>query len=199
MTYPDLADYKAWAGITETGDDATLTRLIAAATAMIEGPQPLGTGRTFYAATDTTRQVDWPDDGGRVLPLWDVGELASITTVTNGDGDSTVIPATEYVTHPRRGGPFYALELKVGSSYAWEYTDSPEGAIHITGRWAYSADVPADIYQAHLRLVDFMYRSRGGSGDQAVRTEAGIILPSRLPKDIDDILAGYRDILGGAG
>lgn len=197
MPYPTLSEFKAWAGVTETDDDTTLTRLIAAATAMIEGPQPLGTGRTFYAASDTTRRVDCPTDTSRVLPLWDVGELASITSVTNGDGES--VASTEYVTRPRRGGPFYALELKTGSDVAWTYDDSPEGAISITGRWAYSADVPADIYQAHLRLVDFMYRSKGGSGDQAVRTEAGIILPARLPKDIDDILSGYRDVLGGEG
>lgn len=199
MPYPTLAEYRAWAGIgaAETGDDTTLTRLIAAATAIIEGPQPLGTGRTFLCAADTTRLVDCPTDGGRLLPLWDVGELASITTVTNGDGET--VAAAEYVTRPRRGGPFYALELKSGSSVAWTYADSPEGAISIVGRWAYSADVPADIYQAHLRLVDFMYRSKGGNGDTAVKTDAGIILPSRLPKDVDDILAGYRDILGGEG
>jgi hypothetical protein len=198
MPYPTLAEYKVWAGIAtgETGDDVTLTALLARATALIEGPQPLGTGRTFVAVTET-RLVDCPEPGERVLPLWDVGDLASITTVTNGDG--AIIAATEFVTRPRRGTPFYALELKSGSATSWTYADSPEGAISIAGRWGYSLDVPADIYQAHLRLTDFLYRSRGGSGDQAVRTEGGIILPSRLPKDIDDILAGYRDVLGGEG
>lgn len=199
MPYPTLAEYKSWAGIAsdQTADDTTLTRLIAAATAIIEGPQPLGTGRTFLCAADTTRLADCPTDGGRLLPLWDVGELAQITSVTNGDGE--VVPSGAYVTRPRRGAPIYALELKAGSSVAWTYADSPEGAIGIVGRWAYSVDVPADIYQAHLRLVDFMYRSKGGNSDTAVKTDAGIILPSRLPKDVNDILAGYRDILGGEG
>jgi len=197
MPYPTLGEYKAWAGITETGDDvAILTPLLARATAIIEGPQPLGTGRTFIAASET-RLVDCPTDGGRVLFLWDAGELASITSVTNGDGEA--VAASEYVTRPRRGGPFYAIELKSGSSVAWTYGDSPEAAISIAGKWGYSLDVPADLSQAYLRLVDFLYRSKGGSGDTAVRTEAGIILPARLPKDIDDILAGYRDVLGGEG
>jgi hypothetical protein len=196
MPYPTLTDYKAWAGITETGDDTMLTALLARATAIIEGPQPLGTGRCFYAPTDTTRAVDYPREP-RLLPLWDAGELASITTITNGDG--SVVPPADYVTRPRRGGPFYAIELKQGASVAWTFDSSPEEAISITGRWAYSADVPADIFQAHLRLVDFLYRSKGGSGDTAIKTSDGIILPSKLPDDIERILAGYRDVLGGEG
>jgi hypothetical protein len=110
-----------------------------------------------------------------------------------------IVAPADYVTRPRRGGPFYAIELRQGASAAWTFDSSPEGAISITGRWAYSTDVPADIFQAHLRLADFLYRSKGGSGDTAIKTSDGIILPSKLPDDIERVLAGYRDVLGGEG
>lgn len=194
MAWPTLADYRAWAGLgaTETQDDALLSGLLTRAQAIIEGPPPLGTGRTFIAAS-ATRLVDCPLDGSRVLYLWDAGDLLSVTSITNGDG--TAVAAGTYVTLPRRERPIYGLELKRGSGVAWTYSDSPEQAISITGLWGYSADVPADIAQAFYRLVDWLYRSKDGEGDRATQTDAGIILPSRLPKDVNDILDGYRSLV----
>lgn len=206
MAYATLAQLKAELGITTTTDDTLLTGYLTTAQDIIESPPPLGTGRVFEASSDSTRTVDVPLPStyyrptlaGRNLPspllmldVSDAGDLASITSVTNGDGAS--VSASDYVTLPRQGGPITALQLKAGGDTVWTYTTSPEGAVSITGKWAYSVSPPDAIVRACLRLAVWMYRSKDNAGaDQPIQTERGIILPTALPLDVRLILESYR-------
>ncbi len=190
----------------DTTDDALLNGYITTAQRIIEAPPPLGTGRVFEAASDTTRYADapWlrgdlldPDSSAYVLPLWHIGDLCAITTVVNGDG--TTIPSTAYVTEPRYKTPYYVLRLKRAGGYIWTFSDNPEAAIAITGKWAYSTSASADIARATLRLVVAYYRSKDNAGagdDKPLQTAQGVILPIAIPPDVKAIIASYQSVLG---
>jgi Phage gp6-like head-tail connector protein len=200
--YIDLASVKQELNITVTTEDALLTGYITTAQRIIESQAPLGTGRVFEAAADTTRYADAPQtqniydyDGPNYnLLLHDIGDICSITSVVNGDG--TTVSASSYTTDPRYKTPFWAIKLKRYSGVVWTYSSTAEASIAITGRWAYSTTAPADISRAALRIVVWMYRGKDNAGaDQAVQTDQGIILPTNLPADVAAILAGYRSIV----
>lgn len=183
-TGPQLAEYL---GLTSDTDSALLGDLIARAQAAID----THCGRTFEAVADSARTFDAVRDvQGRVLYL--DRDLCSIQTVTNGDG--VVVAANEYVTEPRNEGPFFAIRLLGSAGRAWAYTDDPEGAISVAGKWAYSATAPADIEQACVRLAAWYYRQRDNAGeaDRAIVAGNATILPSRIPADVADMLKPYR-------
>lgn len=182
MAYITRAAVKTYLGATQTGDDALLDSLILAAQAFIEGPD--GAQRVYEAAADTTRYFDAISDvSGRTLYL--DRDCCQITTVANGDGGA--IPSSEYVTEPRNSTPFYAITLKAASAYVWQWSNSPENSIAITGRWAYSVTAPERVQQWMRELVAYLYRRKDSSGDadRPLLTGDGItILPSALPKGL---------------
>lgn len=187
MAYVSLADLKSYLGITNTTDDAVLIGMIAAAQAGIDS----WCGRTFEAAADTTKYMDAADDvDGAWLYLPD--DLAQITTVTNGD--ATTVTTADYVTQPRNRAPYYALKLKASSDVAWTYSTTPENAIGITGRWAYSVTPPADIVQACRRYAAYLYRQRDASVfDVTAQVDIGLItIPQGIPADVEKLLNAYR-------
>jgi hypothetical protein len=195
VSYPDVAEIKAWIGIGAgtTTDDALLTVLRTQAIGYIEGPA--GAGRTFYVAADTTRRFDAEKDvelsDRRTLYLWD--DLAALTSVTNGDGES--ISLSDLVTEPRNTGPFYALTIKRSSSQVWTWDDAPENAISVTGKWGYSVTPPADIALTLKLLVAYFYRRRATSGDadRNMIGEGGVIIaPATVPKELRAVVEGYR-------
>jgi len=196
MAYTTLAAVRAEAKVTGTSDDALLTGYITLAQRIIEAYPPLGTGRVFEVSADTTRYLDAPPDSldtrldgpNYVLLLPD--DLCSITSVVNGDG--TTLTTSDYLTEPRSHTPYYALRLKSGTGTIWTFEDSPEGAIAITGKWGFSMSAPADITRAATRLCVWMYRSRDNAGfDADIKTEEGLILGAKMPRDIRDILNTY--------
>ncbi len=200
--YCSLEECKLELNITTTTEDSLLTSYIAVAQRTIEAPPPIGTGRVFeWAGAAVTRYVDAPvtfngDPGGPsyVLSLVDIGDLCSITSITNGDG--VVVSASDYVTNPRYKTPYHEIRLKRFSGVVWTFADDPEGAIAISGKWSYSATCPADIARAALRLVVYLYRGRdNANADQAVQTDQGIILPAKMPADVRAILEGYRSLV----
>lgn len=198
LTYTDLKVYLDIA-VANTDDDALLTTLIARAQMMIDNE----CRQTFEAAADTTRTfLALPlDDGGHVegRDLILDAPLCQVTSVTNGDG--AVVSAADYLTLPRNLTPWYAIRLKESSGLRWTYDDDAESdSIAVVGRWAYSVTAPVAIVQATTRLAAYLYRQRDNALDldRTVITAGQTILPSRIPRDIMDILAnGY--IRTGAG
>lgn len=186
--YCTLSELKAYLGIGSEDDDTLLTDLIERAQAMIESY----CGRVFETASDSTRVFDAARDvEGRALVL--DADLCQITSITNGDG--LVVAANEYVTEPRNDAPYRAIVLKSGADTAWTYDDTPENAISITGRWAYSVSAPADITHACIRLAAYLYRQKDNPADGARVTAEGVVLvASRLPPDVVDVLGRYRRI-----
>lgn len=127
--YCSLTDLKTYLNVTENTDDALLQLMLDAATSRIDSR----CGRTFQAAADSTRYFDPSMDLLRG-ELWLDEDLSYLTTLTNGD--ATDVTASAY-TNPRNVTPYYSIGLKTSATAAWTYTNDPQNAIAVTGRWAY--------------------------------------------------------------
>lgn len=184
--YVDLANFKTYLGVDNSSDDWLLVSCLKNAQAIIEAR----TERVFESEADSERKFDAVSDvSERSLMLG--ADLCQITEVVNGDG--VVVAATDYLTDPPRGTPFWAIRLK-RSAAGWAYDGDPEEAISVTGRWAYSVTPPNDIVQATLRLAAFLYRQKDTAvdGDRPILTGDGnVLMPSRLPNDVAEVLRRY--------
>jgi len=190
MAYTTVSALKTYLGVVGNTDDALLTALIARAQAIVDAY----CGRTFEAAQDSTRKLDAKlSVSTDKRTLYVERDLCAITSITNGDGVS--VGAAEYVTEPRWETPFYGITLKRESDIRWTWDDTPEDAITVVGRWAYSATAPADIVQATERLAAYLYRQKDNMSDldRAVAVSGNMtVLPQSLPRDVQLILAPYR-------
>lgn len=197
MAYATLAELKTYLGVGTTADDTLLSACLTRAQAYIEGQ----TGRVFEASGDSTKTLDADadvaaDEQGRKSLLILPGDLCAITSVTNGDG--AAVSNTEYVTEPRGSTPYWALRLKRSASVAWTWTTTPEGAISIVGRWAYSTSAPADVAQATLALATYFYRQRGAeaTGMEPVMSASGVVMmPPRIPDVVKTVIAKYQRVV----
>lgn len=198
MAYATLAQFKAFKrgfGDASSDDDALITDILARVQASIDKH----CHRTFEASADTTRYRDAVADVGKGSAeerrtLYLDTDLCQITSITNGD--STTVSASAYVTLPVNYSPFYAIRLKTNSSIAWTYSDTPESAIAIVGRHAWSIEAPDDIVHWTLRLAVWAYEqvnNYDGGIDRPMVSADGILrLPMAWPKDVVDGLRGYR-------
>lgn len=182
-------DLKEYLGIasSENADDGLLLHLAQRAQGIVDDYA----GRTFEASSNTVRYFDPTIDvQGRSLFL--DADLCAINTVTNGDG--TVISASNYVTQPRNITPYHIIVLKSSANVSWTYTDSPENAIAISGKWAYSLTPPQAVRMATLKVAFYLYKQKdsGADADRAVFAGPGTILPASLPRDIKQLLEAYR-------
>lgn len=181
MAYAAPAQLQDYLGIDTAEDDALLVAMLTRAQAAVDGM----TQRTFEATADTVRYFDWRAIGARMLYL--DADLCAITSVVNGDG-ITVAP-TSYTTEPRNLTPFHALRLRSVVGLAW---DGISADIAVTGKWAYSLTAPAGVVHATVRLAAWMYRQKDNTGNDAPVIAGDItILPSRIPTDIESMLAPY--------
>lgn len=152
--------------------------------------------RTFEGAA-ANRSFDAVEDvEGSVLWVYEVGDLASIVTVTNGNGDS--VAASAYVTQPRNavamGKPIIGIRLKTNSTVYWRTAANgvAENAITINGVWAYSATPPADIVRAAKMLAGFYYDQRMSTNAEiAVIPGVSVKIPAGVPPAVEKILAPY--------
>jgi hypothetical protein len=192
MAYTTNTAVKAYANITGTGDDTLLTTLIARAQKQID----MYCGRTFEAS-DTIRYFNaltQTHENRRILYL-DTDLAATPTTITNGDG---AVIATGYTVRDKNTPPYYAIELLPSSGNVWTYTDDPEDAIAITGKWAYSASAPDDIVQACIELTVWMYRRRDTFVDferPQMSPDGMVFVPTSMPKGVMATLNIYRRVL----
>lgn len=187
MAYTTAAEVKAMLGISGTGDDAILAGFVAAAQKILE----TYCNRVFEAAADTTRYRD-ADAHVEGRLLWLDYDLCQITTVTNGDG--TVLTTDDYTVRPRNTTPWYALELKQSSASSWTYDTTPENAIAILGRHAYSVTAPADMVHATKRLAAFLYRQKDAQtfDTTALEQMGAIEVAQSIPKDVRALAWPYR-------
>lgn len=197
MTYITATDIKSFLAIDSNTDNALLESLAGRAQRYIE----LWTGRVFEASADSVKTFDavadvYPDETGALtLLLWGKRyDLCAITSVVNGDG--TTVASSQYVTEPRHETPYQGLRLKRNATASWTYTDAPENAIAITGKWTYSASAPADVIQATLDLAVYIYRRRGVEGaglDRVVISPSGVTMaPPGLPETVKGAVKAYR-------
>jgi hypothetical protein len=188
VAYTSVADLKAYLGITEADDDSLLAAAISAAQTAIDGY----CHRTFEASADSTRYFDYSSENidGNWLYLDD--EIASITTVTNGD--STEVTSSQYTTWPRNETPYTRIRILSNSGITWTYTDEWMDAISVTGKWAYSTTAPNTVVQACLRLASFYFRAKDSPLTDVTAIEAGTVIRTPgIPQDVRALLDnGYR-------
>jgi hypothetical protein len=214
MAYVTLEALKRYLKIATgvTVDDTLLTELIADATSIINAY----TDRVFEASVDTVRRFDavrYREYADRMQieyyqyfdyydqrVLW-LGkyDLAQITSIVNGDG--TTVASTEYVTLPINaiadGRPIYGIRLKLDSDIVWTWNDSPDAAIVVTGRWAYSVTCPGAISFATKRLAQYLYKQKDTSAelDRTIYTADGMVVPNSLPADVVQYLEPYKRLV----
>lgn len=192
MAYTDNTALKVYLDVSSgtTTDDSLLTTLIARAQAMIDSH----CRQTFEASADTTRYFDAKRDVFERSLFLDA-PLCAVTSVTNGDGN--VVTSDKYTTEPRNSTPWYTLRLKENAGVGWSYTTTPEDAIVIVGRWAYSTTAPADVVQACTRLAAYLYRQRDNALDldRTVIVGDTTIMPLRIPADVLMLLRPYRRLI----
>lgn len=187
MAYALATEVKNYLGIdTIDTDDYLIDSLIDSAEAIIDAY----TGRHFDAETATkyfsTNSVD-----GKFLYLYGY-DLLTITTLTNGDEDSTEITSAHYRLWPRNDNPKWAIRLDEDTD--WELHDD-DSEISVAGTWGYATTAPYDINHACVRLAAFLYRQKDTSADidRPLVTGDGVtIMPSSLPADVKSILDHYK-------
>lgn len=189
--YTTLNELKTYLGISATTDDVLLMSIIVRASEAVDSY----TGRTFSAASDSTRYFDAIGEhiiDGRDLYL--DHDLCEVTTVINGNG--TAISSTYYTTIPKNETPFYAIRIKQNYSSTWAYSTAWEDAISIVGKWAYSVNPPADITQATIRWAGYMYKQKDAQVfDTTAIPEAGVIqIPAGIPQDVRMLLRPFKRV-----
>lgn len=188
MAYCTVEEVKAFLGVSGATDDALISIHVEAAQNVIDNY----CHRTFEASADTTRYLDAIGSHitGRTLWLENVGELAAITTITNGDGIE--VASGEYTTLPGNTTPYYAIKLLTSAGKVWTYSTDWEGAISIEGRWAFSTTPPDAIKQACVSLAAFYYRQKDTPFVDVTAVEAGVVVrPVGIPAYIKPLLMGY--------
>lgn len=193
MAYPVTEDVRAYTGVEKSGDDALIDTFITESIAFVEAY----VGFSFDGTSTSTRNFDAiSDTEGRVLNF--DKPAVSLTTVTNDAdaGSPTVIGTSAYVTIPRDETPYWGISLLASGNNEWTYTSDPEMGITVLANWRWSTTPPSDVAWAVTRLAVFLYRQKDTSSDvdRPLLTGDGVmILPSRFPKDILDILNHYRN------
>ena len=188
--YVSIPQFKNYRGITSTKEDVLLGDLLERAQAQVESY----CDRTFAApSTAATRYYDAVrdvSDDKRTLYL--DADLATITTITNGDG--TAVATTHYVPEPRNATPYRSIRLTTLADDNWTYTAAPEDAIRVLGRWGYATAAPADVQQATIRLAAYMYAQKDVSTfDVTVMGDWGAMtVPQGMPKDVRELLEPFR-------
>jgi hypothetical protein len=133
---------------------------------------------------------------GQTLHLGWFGDIYSITTVTNGDGNT--IASTKYELYPKtltdREPTIQRIVLLASEGVYWDYTTDWENAISIAGRWAYSATAPDDIKQATIRLAAYYYAQKDAQifDVTAIPGTGEVIVPVGIPQDVQRVLDTYK-------
>lgn len=179
MAYSTNTELKVYLGISGTGDDAEMTRLISVADSIID--QSTG---TVWVATSVQKFFHAVDDvDGRDLLC---GYYTSITYVKNGDGrvlDSSV----DYVKWGP-GSVYDRVRLLRGGRYSsWNWVGDPTNAIDMVAAWGSAVTVPARVKQLSLRIATWLYRQREMSAvGEMIYSGQGVRLlgADEMPKDI---------------
>lgn len=161
-----VAEFKAWAKITSSADDAIIADLIAAVTLSAEQY----TKRDFVTKTyDTYRDVfgdEWESPARNNLysidaPIWlRKSPLQVVTEVEYLSGGSNVAYNISNLRTVKK--PAYSY-IKPNNGLSWPNVDDEPQAVRVrfTAGYGAAADVPADLKQALLNHVLSVYQNRG--------------------------------------
>lgn len=179
-SYAPLDELKRMRRITDTADDALLTRVLSVASRRIDAR----TNRRFWLDPTPVERVF--GTAGRLTPdgrllVDDIGAVDGLVVET-GTG-ATWSAFTDYEL-----GPANALVD------GWPYTDLTgfwSGArVRITAQWGWPA-VPEDISMATLLLASRLYLRKDSPEGVLASAEFGSIRVSRWDPDVDALVAPY--------
>jgi hypothetical protein len=170
----NLNTAKDWMGLTASGDDALLTRLITAVSAYIQS----WINRTLASATYTETR-NGTGTKRLVLTNYPVTAVASVTV------GGVTVPAYNYVFDQ------YGIELACGTF--------SRGAGNVVVQYtAGYATTPADVEQACIELVQLRYKRRLNP-DVTSKTQGGeaiaVAAPQEMPANVAGILKQYRRVV----
>lgn len=193
MAYTTVDKFKDFRGIEGTSDDAIIQAFIDATQATID----LYVGFPFEGGAADRVFDSSRDTEGLTLWVEDVGPLASITSITNGDG--TAVTTGQYKTVPlnaaARSVPIRGIKLLGSADIAWEAESDgdTEGAITVKGIWAWSATAPANIVEVcNLGVADMYDRRLSSDGDLVIVPGTSVRLSRHVWSAMMPILEFYR-------
>ena len=172
MPLATVANYKAWAGINGTGNDAAITLMLAQAEAMVRR----FAGRDLTNGFESTARTETYDGNGAAVLQLREWPVTTVTTVEERDraGTWTTLAATEYRVDTRTG-QLYRLGAtwgrivsdfvgggnnpSFGVNPAWS---ADPASVRVTYTGGYST-IPADIVAVVYMLIDYKLANAGGN------------------------------------
>lgn len=164
-----ISEYKVWAGITGTAQDALLTVLVDAVSMEVRRLCDRNLTNGFESASRTER-YDGTNDSTIQLIEWPVTAITSVTLYSAG-GDTQVLDSSTYRVNGD-SGVLSRIDPKMGrypvtafgtvnatfSVQPWFDQGFDNVEVVYTGGYA---TIPADIKMACYRLTDLAYAARG--------------------------------------
>lgn len=187
-----MSDYTSWStvktylAISGVTDDTLGATLVTRASAIIDR-----FCRRQFAASAAARTFDAPNGD----TLWLDEDLLSVTTITNGDGET--MDSSQFVLLPPNSLPKYAIRLRKTAMATWSAspTSGEEQAISVQGSWGYSSTPPDDVVQAAIRLTAWLYKQRDAPFGTTARPDIGIVeVPAALPEDVKALLLRFQKV-----
>lgn len=176
MALASLADLKAYLSISTSADDATLTRLLDAASSWFESQ----VGRTLALAARTEVQ---DGNGGRSI----VPHHYPVTEITSVTIDGVVIPSA-----PDATSDGWALVDGVIALRGYKATTGIAN-VSITYSAGYLA-IPDDIQQAVIEVAAdrYRYRTRVGEVSKSLGGESVSFVSFQTPFAVQTVIDAYR-------
>lgn len=182
MPLATVANYKAWAGINGTGNDAAITLMLAQAEAMVRRYA----GRDLTNGFESASRVETYDGNGHPTIQLREWPVTSITSVEERDqsGAYTTVPATAYRVDTRTGQLYRigAVWGRVVGDYAGGGVNPAFGAypnwgdnaasVRVTYTGGYTT-IPADIVACVYMLIDYKL-ANAGSNPAATNESIGV-------------------------
>lgn len=186
MAYPTVANYKTYGGIVGASEDAAILQILDGTIKTVEKY----CNRTFVTNAVTRNISDrqpWVTLGRRMLSFFE--DVASITSITNGDG--TLLTTADYDLIPISGPPYHQALLRSSSGIRWQ-VGSDGTRIAVVANFANSATCPDDIFLVILELVDLSHAGRADGAGTTLLPRGGVIDKAQWSERILRVLDANR-------
>lgn len=185
--YCTAEDVKTRLGISGSGDDVLIEKIVTAASRAIDKYC-----ERVFTSTSTTKYFD--SDGGAILMLDE--DLLSDPEPSIINDDET-LDSVDYILYPLNKDPKRWIEMDEDKGKVWV---KGRKKVAITGSWGYCevADIPKDIWNAAVELSCRIFKMKDTAyGDATANVELGqLVYQKAIPHNIRLVLDQYRAKLG---
>jgi hypothetical protein len=190
--YVARADFKDDVNITDVTDDATIDRIIADVSRLID--DYCGFPLRYFSLTDAGTVRYYTADTCSRVWIEDAVAVTEVALDRGGTGAwAEVMAATDYVLDPLNA----AAQARPYTSIAARYDNLPAGAlkgVRVTGTFGWSA-VPAVVRRAAMLQVNRLFKRSDaplGVAGAATFDGGGMRLLAKLDADVEVMLRGVR-------